>query len=92
MKLIPEDILQELKSKGFEGDCFCDAIDWFRKTKNLFIQYYWMIDEPTNRVVFYFKIDYMWGHEPYRDTVIEKWYDEYDDCQIESIINAIFLI
>lgn len=103
MKLIPENILQPLKEKGFTGETFCEAVDFFREEKNIFIQYYWMIDEPANRVIFYFKIDYMWGYREQEKTYVEwaernkqvkveKWYDEYDECQIKSIIHATELI
>lgn len=98
MKLIPENILQPLKEKGFTGDSFCEAVDFFREEKNIFIQYYWMIDEEANRVVFYFKVEYMWGYrdndtyavwaEKNKRIKAEYGYDDYDECQKQSIIHA----
>lgn len=103
MKLIPENILQPLKEKGFTGETFCEAVDFFRDENNIFIQYYWMIDEAANRVVFYFKIDYMYGYRDKEKTYadwakrnqevkVEKCFDEPNECQIKSIIYATELL
>ena len=92
MKL-SQNLILNLSKKGFNGDCVCCAQDWFREKHNIFIGHSWEIDSEANRVIWCFKIEYIWGYkEPYKKTQIEGQYDDNDLCQMESIEKALELI